>query len=323
MKNFHLISLFLVAILMLFSVVGCAGDPVEEVPQNANGTENEEVLDADQVLMQAAIDYFDHVAAGNNNLTNFNDIKEMLDVNPDSALVIDIRSAEDFAAGHIPGSVHADRGEVAGLISHIPRDKPVFITCYTGQNAGFTTAYLRMAGFNNVTSMRYGINLGWTERGGYSLDATGMSHLSELPAVSAPVSAEEEIIWTRAKEYGAEIAAGQVGFIALDAQADLYAQMQADPASVELLDIRAATGGEHDFDQYHIEHSVNIPWGQFGTVLGTLPTDKPVIVACYSGQTAAQTMGVLRMLGYSNAQSLLFGVRDGWVQKNNLPVVTP
>jgi len=29
------------------------------------------------------------------------------------------------------------------------------------------------------------------------------------------------------------------------------------------------------------------------------------------------------MLGFDNARSLLYGIRDGWVQKNDLPVVTP
>jgi len=66
-----------------------------------------------------------------------------------------------------------------------------------------------------------------------------------------------------------------------------------------------------------------VPFGQFGTVLDEIPTDKTVVVACYSGQTSAQTLGVLRMLGFDNARSLLYGVRDGWVERNDLPVVTP
>ena len=331
MKKFHLLILLLVAVLLVFTAVGCGQDDGNEDPQEGvdeNGEDeavddDDEALDADDVLLQAALDYFDHIAAGNNNMTNFNDIKEMVDVDPESVLIIDIRRAEDFEEGHIPGSVYADRGEVAGLMNRIPKDKPVFIACYTGQNAGYTTAYLRMAGFDNVTSLFYGLNLGWTERGGYSLDGTGMKHLNELPEVSAPETEEEEILWARAEAYGAEIAAGQIGFIPLDAHADLYADIQADPASVKLYDIRRASGGDHDFDQYHIEHSVNVPFGQFGTVLDEIPTDVPAVIACYSGQTSAQTLGVLRMLGFDNARSLLYGVRDGWVARSDLPVVNP
>ena len=332
MKKSYLLFLLLAAVLMMFTVFGCAEEAVEEVPVDEDPVveepeeaeeEAEEALDPDEVLMQAAVAYFDNIATGGNNITNFAEIKEMVDADPESLLIIDIRSADDFEEGHITGSVYADRGEVADLMNRIPRDIPVFIACYTGQNAGYTTAYLRMVGFDNVTSMLYGINLGWLERGEFALDGSGMNHMNELPEVSAPQSEEEEIIWARAEAYGAEIAAGQIGFIPLDAHEELYADMQADPDSVILYDIRNATGGEHDFDQYHIEHSVNVPFGQFGSVLGEFPTDKPAIVTCYSGQTSAQTLGVLRMLGFDNARSLLYGVRDGWVQRSDLPVVSP
>jgi len=335
MKKSYLLFLLLAAVLMMFTAFGCAEEatvepdvdeePAVEEPEEEAEVEEEveEALDADEVVMQAALAYFDHVAAGNNNITNFAEIKEMVDADPESLLVIDIRSAEDFEEGHITGSVYADRSEVADLMNRIPRDIPVFVTCYTGQNAGYTTAYLRMAGFDNVTSMLYGIRLGWTERGEFPLDGSGMNHMNELPEVSGPETEEEEILWARAEAYGQEIAAGQIGFIPLDAHEELYADMQADPESAVLYDIRAATGGDHDFDQYHIEHSVNVPFGQFGSVLGEIPTDKPAIVACYSGQTSAQTLGVLRMLGFDNARSLLYGVRDGWVQRSELPVVTP
>ncbi len=328
MKKWQLLFLIFTAVVMLFSVFGCGGTTVEEQPveedvQSEEVVEEEAGLDTDEVLMAAAMDYFAHVAAGNNNMTDFVKIKEALDADPESLLIIDMRTAEDFEEAHIPGSVFADRSEIAGLMSRIPQDKPVYLACFTGQNAGYTTAYLRMAGFDNVTSMSFGINLGWIERGGYSLDGTGMALLSEQPEVSAPKDDVEEIIWARAAEYGAEIAAGQIGFIPLDAQQELYDSIQADPASAVIYDIRAATGGDHDFDKYHIEHSIHVPWGQFGALIADLPTDISVIIGCYSGQTSAQTLGVLRMLGFDNARSILYGVRDGWVTRNDLPVVSP
>lgn len=326
MKKWYLLFLLFAAVVMMFGVFGCGGaaveEPVVEEPEEEI-VEEETALDPDEVLMQAAMDYFARIATDGNNITNFADIKEMLDADPDSLLIIDIRGAEDFEEAHIPGSVHAERGEVAALMSHIPRDKPVYIACFTGQNAGYTVAYLRMAGFDNVTSVLYGINLGWVERGSFTLDGSGMFHLSELPEVSAPANEVEEIIWARAAEYGAEIADGKIGFIPLDAHEELYEQMQADPEAIVFFDIRAASGGDHDFDKYHVEHAINVPMGQFGSVLADFPTDKQVVVACYSGQTSAQTLGVLRMLGFDNARSLLYGVRDGWVQRNDLPVVTP
>lgn len=93
--------------------------------------------------------------------------------------------------------------------------------------------------------------------------------------------------------------------------------LEANPNSFYVLDIRK---GE-DFDAGHIEHSVHSAWAKVGDLLETLPTNRPVVIGCYSGQTAGQTVGILRMLGF-DARSLLAGVRDGWVEKEGLPVVT-
>ena len=40
--------------------------------------------------------------------------------------------------------------------------------------------------------------------------------------------------------------------------------------------------------------------------LATLPTDREIVVYCYTGQTASQVTSVLRILGY-DAYNLLFG----------------
>ena len=50
--------------------------------------------------------------------------------------------------------------------------------------------------------------------------------------------------------------------------------------------------------------------------LNTLPTDKSVVVYCYTGQTSAHVAGYLRVLGY-DAKSMLFGVNGmAW---DNMP----
>ncbi len=51
-----------------------------------------------------------------------------------------------------------------------------------------------------------------------------------------------------------------------------------------------------------------------------IPTDKPIVVHCYSGQTASQTVAILRLLGYE-AYNLSGGMNNGWLA-NELPTVT-
>jgi len=87
-----------------------------------------------------------------------------------------------------------------------------------------------------------------------------------------------------------------------------------DPIAV--LDIRRA----EDFAKGHIEGAMNIWWFDVGHHLDELPRDKILLVTCYSGQSAGQVVGVLRMMGFE-AVSLAGGMNGGWLSAG-LPVVT-
>lgn len=78
--------------------------------------------------------------------------------------VVDIRRAEDFAAGHIEGAVNIPFGQgMQEQFADLPAGK-LLVTCYSGQTAGQTTAVLRMLGHDAV-SMHLGMKLGWIEAG--------------------------------------------------------------------------------------------------------------------------------------------------------------
>lgn len=296
--------LAIILICLLTVIVGCSGGSRK--------------VNTDDVLYNAALDYFAHIAEGNNNMITSQDLKDILEDGERDVLIIDIRSEEDFNESHIEGAVHAERGELANLMERIPRDKEVVIACYSGQNAGYTIAYLRMAGFDNVSSLLLGIDLGWVGRHNYKLEGSGPNPLSALPKVSKPLNNQEKVIWDRAKEYGKEIAEGNIGFIPLNEHIDIFIALLDDPDSYLVLDMRS----EADYQAGSIEHSRHIEWGDFGDILDIFPTSMPVVLACYSGQTAAQTLGVLRMLGIENVYNMTFGVRDGWVSRNGLPTTT-
>jgi rhodanese-related sulfurtransferase len=44
---------------------------------------------------------------------------------PNPPMVIDVRGAEAFRAGHIPGAVHIPADEIERSLLKIPRDRPV------------------------------------------------------------------------------------------------------------------------------------------------------------------------------------------------------
>ena len=54
----------------------------------------------------------------------------------ESFCLLDIRSAEDYAKGHIQGAVNIPYGvDVADALEIIPNDQPVLVYCYSGQTA--------------------------------------------------------------------------------------------------------------------------------------------------------------------------------------------
>jgi len=76
--------------------------------------------------------------------------------------IISLRSAEDYAKGHIPGAVNMSVQELFTLdnLATIPPDRDVVLVCYTGQTAGQATAALNMLGYE-AYSLLFGMS-SWT-----------------------------------------------------------------------------------------------------------------------------------------------------------------
>jgi hydroxyacylglutathione hydrolase len=66
------------------------------------------------------------------------------------ALVLDVRSASEYAAEHIPGSLHIPYGELAGRLDELPRDRPLATVCRGGKRSGLAASILQRAGFEVV-----------------------------------------------------------------------------------------------------------------------------------------------------------------------------
>ena len=86
-------------------------------------------------------------------------------------LIIDVRQPDEFAAGHIPGSIHIGGGSLPDRLAELPRDRPIVVTCASGYRASVGASILRSAGFEDVTWLADGFD-GWaasglpSERGG-------------------------------------------------------------------------------------------------------------------------------------------------------------
>lgn len=64
--------------------------------------------------------------------------------------VIDVRTREEFEAGHIPEAVHIPVDELRNRINELPTDRQIAIYCQVGQRGYIATRILRQKGFNAV-----------------------------------------------------------------------------------------------------------------------------------------------------------------------------
>ena len=53
----------------------------------------------------------------------------------DKLLVLDVRTREEFAQGHVPGALLIPVQELESRLAEIPTDRPILILCRTGRRA--------------------------------------------------------------------------------------------------------------------------------------------------------------------------------------------
>jgi rhodanese-related sulfurtransferase len=68
----------------------------------------------------------------------------------DAPFVLDVRSPEEFVAGHVPGAVNVPYDQVATRLAEVPRDKDVVLYCRSGRRAGIAAQVLAQNGYTRL-----------------------------------------------------------------------------------------------------------------------------------------------------------------------------
>jgi rhodanese-related sulfurtransferase len=227
--------------------------------------------------------------------------------------IIDIRAADAYDTAHIEGAVNVAPGEV---LNHIESNdlsvySDISIVCYTGQTAAWVTSLCRLAGYDKVSSMKWGM-CGWhddfagpwksnigNEAWALDFDQVAVAKGTEgsLPNLTTGFETGADILEARLTVVLAEgFGAAAIGnSTVLDNKEDYYivnywpAAEYADPGHI----IGAV--------QYEPKQDIAL-----GAALKTLPIDKTIVVYCYTGQNSANLAAYLRLIGY-DAKSLKFG----------------
>jgi hydroxyacylglutathione hydrolase len=89
----------------------------------------------------------------------------------EAPLVIDVRQATEYLAGHLAGSVPIGAGALPDVLDQLPRDRPIATICASGYRASVAASLLRAAGFERVEWVRGGVP-SWADRG-YPVEVGG------------------------------------------------------------------------------------------------------------------------------------------------------
>ena len=68
-------------------------------------------------------------------------------------IIIDVRETYEYERGHLKGAINIPLSELRDRINEIPKDKPVYLHCRTGQRSYNATLVLQNLGFPNIINI--------------------------------------------------------------------------------------------------------------------------------------------------------------------------
>jgi len=85
---------------------------------------------------------------------------------PQDLVILDVRTPEEFAAGHLDGAIMLDfyRDDFAVALEELDPDVPYLLYCRSGNRSGQTALLMEQLGFTDVADVDGGIRA-WNEAG--------------------------------------------------------------------------------------------------------------------------------------------------------------
>lgn len=233
-----------------------------------------------------------------------------------SALIVDLRRQDDFEQGHIPGARHVPFADVIDFFHKTitpAQYEYIVMVCYSGQSASYATAILRLLGVHNVYAMKFGMSswhkdfsqFVWASKIGNDLagqletQPNEKANTNDLPEITSKQRTGYDILLERAQQlldqgYKPVLVKAKEVFN----NPDNYYVMNYWPEKLY------NKGHLPSAIRYQPKQSLNR-----ANDLLTLPTDKPVVTYCFTGQHAAFVTAYLRLLGY-DAYSIAYGANS-------------
>lgn len=307
------ISLF--ATVALAVLISCSGGRQSNQTQTETAvqpkTKSVEINEEAQKLLTYLEDNGDYVRGRSfPSLISTSDVHNELDSN---IYIIDLRSPESFDKGHIKGAHRVKFTELPHYFENdinASRYDKIVLACYAGQISGYAASLLQLMGYNNVYSMKWGMS-GWnkdfaddswlavvSDEYENELDTTTHNEASagDLPKMNTGKSTGKEIAQARFNKVFDDGVT-----VALTSAEDVFAQ----PENFYVINYDRKDKYESGHIPGAIRYKPHVTMG-YVSEMQTIPTDKPVVVYCNTGQNSAFVTAYLRLLGY-DAKSLMYG----------------
>lgn len=72
--------------------------------------------------------------------------------------VLDVRTPEEFSAGHIPGAALVPLQMMDGMLADLDKDQPYLVVCRSGNRSTEASGILANEGFTSIYNMTGGMN---------------------------------------------------------------------------------------------------------------------------------------------------------------------
>lgn len=223
--------------------------------------------------------------------------------------IIDIRSAGDFADGHVKDAINVPFTEI--LNEAEKATKPIMVVCYTGQTACYATSLLRLYGYDDTRALKWGMS-GWNSTlsgpwnsniGDVAATSSNWSNAAppanivfEDPDISSTFTTGEDILLERIEAVVADGFKGVSGPDVLNNPTNYFINNYFNETDY--------LGFGHINNAYRILPLLLSDNSYKGLDPGA---NAKVVTYCYTGQTSAVITAFLRVMGY-DAYSLKFGM---------------
>lgn len=199
-------------------------------------------------------------------------VKELVDADNHSFMLVDARNPEEYRDSHIPGAINIPQKKFDSFVGLLPSDRNMMLIFYcNGVKCGKSKKAATQAmehGYTNVHVYAEGMPV-WEEKG-YSFYKSG--------------------------DYEKPIETSKLTPIELNTLIETH------PDTIQIVDVRDS----EEFSEGHIPGAINCPLKDFALQSGVLDKKKIVIVYCNAGGRSYKAYRKLMRLGYKNIGQTLF-----------------